>query len=79
VRTSRGAGWLDSGQTPSTTGQRCAPACWTCPSIDHTAIARGFGVDAVRVGTADELGAALRRAYAEPGPQLIEAPVPPLL
>jgi acetolactate synthase-1/2/3 large subunit len=49
------------------------------PSIDHTAIARGFGVDAVRVGTADELGAALRRAYAEPGPQLIEAPVPPLL
>jgi acetolactate synthase-1/2/3 large subunit len=49
------------------------------PSIDHTAIARGFGVDAVRVSTADELVAALRRAYAEPGPHLIEAAVPPLL
>jgi hypothetical protein len=27
------------------------------PSIDQTAIARGFGVDAVRVCTADELTA----------------------
>jgi len=49
------------------------------PSIDHAAIARGFGVDAVRVSTADELVAALRRAYTEPGPHLIEAIVPPLL
>jgi len=49
------------------------------PSIDHAAIARGFGVDAVRVSTADELVAALRRAYAEPGPHLIEALVPALL
>ncbi len=49
------------------------------PSISHTAIARGFGVDAVRVSTADELVSALRRAYAEPGPHLIEAAVPPLL
>ena len=46
------------------------------PSINHTAIAQGFGVDAVRVSTADELVAALRRAYAEPGPHLIEAIVP---
>jgi acetolactate synthase I/II/III large subunit len=44
------------------------------PRIDHAAIARGFGVDAVRASTADELVAALRRAYAEPGPHLIEAP-----
>jgi acetolactate synthase I/II/III large subunit len=49
------------------------------PSISHTAIAQGFGVDAVRVATADELVAALRRAYAEPGPHLVEAAVPPLL
>jgi acetolactate synthase-1/2/3 large subunit len=49
------------------------------PSINHTRIAQGFGVDAVRVSTADELVAALRRAYAEPGPHLIEATIPPLL
>ena len=49
------------------------------PSINHTAIAQGFGVDAARVSTADELVAALRRAYAEPGPHLIEAIVPALL
>jgi len=49
------------------------------PSINHTVIAEGFGVDAVKVSTADELVAALRRAYAEPGPHLIEAAVPPPL
>jgi acetolactate synthase-1/2/3 large subunit len=49
------------------------------PSINHTAIAQGFGVDAVRVSTAGELVGALRRAYAEPGPHLIEAIVPALL
>jgi acetolactate synthase I/II/III large subunit len=51
----------------------------TDPSIDHAAIAKGFGVDAVRVSTADELVSALRRAYAEPGPHLIEATVPPII
>jgi acetolactate synthase I/II/III large subunit len=49
------------------------------PSINHADIARGFGVPAVRVFTADELVAALRRGYAEPGPHLIEAAVQPLL
>jgi acetolactate synthase-1/2/3 large subunit len=49
------------------------------PSINHAAIAEGLGVDAVRVSTADELVAELRRAYAEPGPHLIEAAVPSLL
>lgn len=48
------------------------------PSIDHAAIARGFGLDAVRVTTADELVTELRRAYAEPGPHLIEAILPAL-
>lgn len=48
------------------------------PSIDHTALAHGFGVDACRVHSADELVSALARAYAEPGPHLIEAIVPAL-
>jgi acetolactate synthase-1/2/3 large subunit len=48
------------------------------PSIDHTALARGFGVDACRAHSADELVSALTRAYAEPGPHLIEAIVPAL-
>ena len=48
------------------------------PSIDHTALARGFGVDAYRVQSADELVSALFHAYTEPGPHLIEAIVPSL-
>lgn len=49
------------------------------PSIDHAEIARGFGVDACQVRTADELVRALRRAYREPGPHLVEAFVPPVV
>ena len=49
------------------------------PSIDYTALARGFGVDACRVSSADELVSALRRAYDEPGPHLIEALVPAIV
>jgi acetolactate synthase-1/2/3 large subunit len=49
------------------------------PPIDHTSIAQGFGVDSERVATADDLVAALRRAYSESGPHLIEAVVPPLI
>ncbi len=49
------------------------------PSINHTAIAQGFGVDAMQVSTADELVASLRRAYTEHGPHLIEAALPALL
>jgi acetolactate synthase I/II/III large subunit len=48
------------------------------PTPDFTQIARGLGVPAVRVTTAEELDAALRRAHAEPGPHLIEAIVPPV-
>jgi acetolactate synthase-1/2/3 large subunit len=36
-------------------------------------------VPATRVTTAAELDQALRRAYAEPGPHLIEAIVPPVV
>jgi acetolactate synthase I/II/III large subunit len=46
------------------------------PTPDFTAISAGLGVPAVRVTTAEELDQELRRAYAEPGPHLIEAIVP---
>lgn len=43
------------------------------PALDWTALARGFGVPAVRAESAEALADALRRAFAEPGPSLIEA------
>ncbi|HUZ23085.1 MAG TPA: acetolactate synthase large subunit [Streptosporangiaceae bacterium] len=48
------------------------------PTPDFTQIAAGLGVPATRVTTAQELDRELRRAYAEPGPHLIEAIVPPV-
>ncbi len=49
------------------------------PTPDFTQISTGFGVPATRVTTAGELDRALRLAYAEPGPHLIEAIVPPVI
>jgi acetolactate synthase I/II/III large subunit len=49
------------------------------PTQDFTQISTGLGVPATRVSTAEDLDAALRRAYAEPGPHLIEAMVPPIV
>jgi acetolactate synthase I/II/III large subunit len=49
------------------------------PTPDFTAIGTGLGVPAVRVATAEDLHRELRRAYAEPGPHLIEAIVPPVV
>jgi acetolactate synthase I/II/III large subunit len=46
------------------------------PTPDFTQISTGLGVPATRVTTAAELDQALRRAYAEPGPHLVEAMVP---
>ena len=46
------------------------------PTIGFTQISQGLGVPATCVTTAADLAAALRRAYAEPGPHLIEAIVP---
>ena len=43
------------------------------PPIDWVELSRGFGVPGVRAETCDELIHALRRAFAEPGPALIEA------
>ena len=49
------------------------------PTPDFTTIGTGLGVPATRVTTAADLDQALRRAYAEPGPHLIEAMVPPIV
>jgi acetolactate synthase-1/2/3 large subunit len=46
------------------------------PTVDWTALARGFGVPAARAATPDELSDALARALATPGPTLIEALLP---
>ena len=46
------------------------------PTPDFTQLSAGLGVPATRVTTAAELDRALRLAYAEPGPHLIEAIVP---
>jgi acetolactate synthase-1/2/3 large subunit len=49
------------------------------PTPDFTELSAGLGVPASRVTTAEDLAGALRRAYAEPGPHLIEAIVPPIM
>jgi acetolactate synthase-1/2/3 large subunit len=46
------------------------------PTPDFTRLSTGLGVPASRVTTAGELDKALRQAYTEPGPHLIEAIVP---
>jgi acetolactate synthase-1/2/3 large subunit len=43
------------------------------PDLDFVSLARGMGVPAARVTTAEEVVAQLRVALAEPGPHLIEA------
>ncbi len=47
------------------------------PALDFVQLAQGMGVGATRVGTTEELNAALARALRTPGPHLIEAVVPP--
>jgi acetolactate synthase-1/2/3 large subunit len=42
------------------------------PSLDWVSLARGYGVPAQRVESAEALAEALPRAIAEPGPQLLE-------
>jgi acetolactate synthase-1/2/3 large subunit len=43
------------------------------PTIDWVGLARSLGVPGTRADTADDLAKALARAFAEPGPALIEA------
>jgi acetolactate synthase-1/2/3 large subunit len=47
------------------------------PDLDLVSLGQGLGVPSVRASSGEELTAALERALAEPGPHLIEAPVPP--
>ena len=49
------------------------------PTMDFVKIAEGMGVPARRATTGEELAEALRAAFAEPGPHLIEAVVPSML
>ncbi|CAG0901981.1 unnamed protein product [Cyprideis torosa] len=46
------------------------------PAIDFVSIAEGMGMPAVRAKTAKEFNKALKNAFNEPGPHLIEAVVP---
>jgi acetolactate synthase-1/2/3 large subunit len=48
----------------------------TDPVIDFVALAQGLGVPACRVETAEGLTSALAESFAEPGPSLIEIPLP---
>ncbi len=49
------------------------------PAMDFVKIAEGMGVPARRVGTAEEFADALRAAFSEDGPHLIDAVVPSLV
>jgi acetolactate synthase-1/2/3 large subunit len=46
------------------------------PALDLCSVARGLGVPATRVSSAEELVRALRNSYATPGPFFIEALLP---
>jgi len=49
------------------------------PTMDFVKIAEGLGVPARRATTVEEFADALRAAFAEPGPHLIDAVVPSIL
>ena len=46
------------------------------PALDFTDLARGMGVPSVRAESAEVFARELEKAFAEPGPHLIEAMVP---
>lgn len=48
------------------------------PPIDFVAVSQGLGVPGVLATTTGELADALTRAFAEPGPHLVEVAVPPV-
>jgi acetolactate synthase I/II/III large subunit len=69
-----------AGQTGAGPGERAARMLdLSAPTPDFTQLSTGLGVPARRVTTAEELDRALREAYAEPGPHLIEAIVPSVI
>jgi acetolactate synthase-1/2/3 large subunit len=48
----------------------------TEPDLDFVSLSHGMGVPARRVETAEELATAMEASFAEPGPSLIEVPLP---
>jgi acetolactate synthase-1/2/3 large subunit len=46
------------------------------PYVDFVAVSEGLGVPATRAETAEDLAASLSKAFAEPGPHLIQAVMP---
>jgi acetolactate synthase-1/2/3 large subunit len=46
------------------------------PNLDFVQVGNGLGVPSLRVQTCEQLGDALRRASAEPGPHLVEVVIP---
>jgi acetolactate synthase I/II/III large subunit len=48
----------------------------TDPDLDFVSLARGMGVPALRVETAEALTTALEESFGTPGPSLIEVPLP---
>jgi len=48
----------------------------TDPDLDFVSLSRGMGVPARRAETSEELTTALEESFAEPGPALIEVPLP---
>jgi acetolactate synthase-1/2/3 large subunit len=48
----------------------------TDPELDFVALSAGMGVPARRVESAEDLTSALEQSFAEPGPSLIEVPLP---
>ena len=49
------------------------------PDLDFTAIAQGLGVPAARATDAESFTTELERALAAPGPNLVEAVIPPIM
>lgn len=47
------------------------------PDVDYVAVARGFGLQAVRVTHPDEIGPAIKEALASPAPTFIDIPTQP--
>jgi acetolactate synthase-1/2/3 large subunit len=48
------------------------------PALDFVSLSEGMGVPATRAHSTSELAGQLKRALAEPGPHLIDAPIPAL-
>ena len=67
----RGAELERTGAAPSREAEKLFDL--TRPELDFVSLAKGMGVPAQRVTDAAALGKALTHAYAEPGPNLIEA------